>query len=593
MSQNDSQHTLADYVAIALSPALIMALVGSLVFFIVEVMLGPEYPQQLLWILFFFVFGAVLIARISMTTEIAGRAALYAIVIGVLVWLSLQVYIKYPPSSKLAPFDWLINGVLIAIIWGSAHRLTWDSTLIDDSVDASGAGLLQEAGLEQGNGPAKPAEPPEKNGRRKRERGGFLGWIERFKRYRAEAGKRPHAPGVWVVYFSLAALPLFGLGQSLIPLTDAARRRYVFWLMVIYVASGLGLLLTTSFLNLRRYLRQRNLKMPVAMTGVWLTGGVLIIAVLLTLGALIPRPSAEYPLVDLGATFGVQDRKSSRLAQGKGWTTDKGQGAEKGRQAEAKGTPKSGGKKKSDETSQEANGKKTGKDGGQDKSKDASKAGQARDDDRADDPDRQKEEQESSAPESPSEPLGEFGKTLLTILKWVVGILIALIILFLVVRAVLRFLANFTNWAKRLLESWHAFWEGLRRWWRGRGLPEALVDEPEAAQPPRPFAAFRDPFLSGEAERMSPGEVVRYTFDALEAWAHERGCGRHVGETPLEFVARLSGEFPALETATNQLVAMYLGLAYARQTPEPERVEELRDFWRLLVDLVERPMSAA
>src|SRR5207253_7291261 len=141
MSSGDSEHTFADYVAIALSPALIMALVGSLVFFLVEVLLGPEYPEQLLWILFFFVFGAVLIARISMTSEISGRAGVYAIVLGALVWLSLMVYVKYPPASKLASFDWILNGVLIAIIWGSAHRLTWDSTLIDDSVDASGAGL--------------------------------------------------------------------------------------------------------------------------------------------------------------------------------------------------------------------------------------------------------------------------------------------------------------------------------------------------------------------------------------------------------------------------------------------------------------------
>jgi hypothetical protein len=96
-----------------------------------------------------------------------------------------------------------------------------------------------------------------------------LTWWQRYERYR-DAQKRKHTPGVWVVYFSLAALPLFGLGQSLIPIKEEGRRQYVFWLLVLYVGSGLGLLLTTCFLGLRRYLRQKNLRMPVAMTGAWL-----------------------------------------------------------------------------------------------------------------------------------------------------------------------------------------------------------------------------------------------------------------------------------------------------------------------------------
>src|SRR5262249_9491918 len=54
--------TLADYVVGALSPALIMALVGSLVFFLLEVLYVGAYSSQLQWGLFFFVFAAVLIA---------------------------------------------------------------------------------------------------------------------------------------------------------------------------------------------------------------------------------------------------------------------------------------------------------------------------------------------------------------------------------------------------------------------------------------------------------------------------------------------------------------------------------------------------
>src|SRR5262249_14628493 len=109
MAENQKEKTLADYVAIAISPALIMALVGSLVFFLVEVLYVGEYQARLQWILFFFVFGAVLIARISMESGIAERASIYGLILGSLVWLALFLYIEYPRQSKLAAFGWAIN----------------------------------------------------------------------------------------------------------------------------------------------------------------------------------------------------------------------------------------------------------------------------------------------------------------------------------------------------------------------------------------------------------------------------------------------------------------------------------------------------
>src|SRR5581483_9261436 len=139
MAKTSLPPTLADYVVIAISPALIMALVGSLVFFLAEVLYVGQYQESLLWVLFFFVFGAVLIARISMSAGIAERAAIYGAILGLLVWLALQRFVSYPEGTPLSEWAWAVNLGLIAVIWWSAHRLTWDCTLTDDSVDASGA----------------------------------------------------------------------------------------------------------------------------------------------------------------------------------------------------------------------------------------------------------------------------------------------------------------------------------------------------------------------------------------------------------------------------------------------------------------------
>src|SRR6516165_12358948 len=127
-SSDRPRKTLADYVALALTPALIMALVISLVFFLAEVFYQGKYHERLLWTLFFFVVGAVGIARISMMGDIAGRASLYGIVLGGLVLVALQAFIEYPDDGPAAGVRFLINLVLIVVVWWCAHRLTWDCT---------------------------------------------------------------------------------------------------------------------------------------------------------------------------------------------------------------------------------------------------------------------------------------------------------------------------------------------------------------------------------------------------------------------------------------------------------------------------------
>src|SRR5205823_863012 len=143
-----------------------------------------------------------------------------------------------------------------------------------EGMEVPGEGLLQASGLEKVTPDPREADPaePEPDEKPAKKEDGLAAWWERMQRHR-DRRKKKRTPGVWVVYFSLAALPLFGLGQSLIPPEEDGRRRYTFWLLTVYVASGLGLLLTTCFLGLRRYLRQRRLKMPAAMTGTWLTVG--------------------------------------------------------------------------------------------------------------------------------------------------------------------------------------------------------------------------------------------------------------------------------------------------------------------------------
>jgi Domain of unknown function (DUF4129) len=640
MPARKPQQSLADYVAVAICPALIILLVVSLVFFLLEVLYVGRYGGRLQWVFFFFVLGAVLIARMSMG-DVADRAGLYGVVLAVVMLIALNYLVEYPKDSPLAGFRWLVNLGLMALVWWSAHQLTRDCTFIDETVDASGAGLLEAAGFESPEG--KPEdEAPEiavderRERRRKKVKSGLGGWWERYERYREAKRKKPHSAGLWIIYFSLAALPLFGLGQSLIPPEEVGRRQYVFWLMAIYVASGLGLLLTTSFLGLRRYLRQRNLTMPVPMTSIWLTVGGVMIVSLLVVGALLPRPNPEYPLIELTPLGRSGEKQASRYAMG-GGKAAKGEGrgasdeAVKDQQA-GKSTPGNQGDKQGDSKDTQSQGGGQGKSdqgkpqSGDDKSnpsgkENAKKSDADRDPGDSDQKRKERSEQDNSsrgtrpaqenergeksnehgskqgsgsaAPSTPTPPsflslFSGFG----TLLKWIVFGIVALVVGFVLLRAVIKFLANFTDWAKRLLAALQGLWQALFGWWLPTAKPAKSKAEPEEPVVLRPFRSYRNPFWDGADSHGSPEELVQYSFEALQAWAREHGCRRETGETPLEFSSRLGQDFPALESEVRRLAALYARAAYARSRLPLSCIDVVRHFWDRLQETDEAPLSA-
>jgi hypothetical protein len=641
MPPEETKPTLADYVTLAISPVLIMTLVGSLVFFLLAVLYGGEYAARLRWMLYFFVPGIVLIARISMTEHIRGRAGLYGAALGFVTFLSMQTFVEYPKDSAVAELSWLINLGLIGIVWWCAHRLTWDCTHIAEESDAGGEGLLEAAGLQQGEkAETKPEAEKDKDAG-----SGLAGWWRRYQRYRQGRSKK-RSLGVWVVYFSLAALPIFGLGQLLIPVEDAERRRYVFWLMSIYVASGLGLLLCTCFLGVRRYLRQRKLRMPAAMTGVWLSLGGFLIAVLLVAGAFLPRPEAEYPLFEF-SPVGSEQRDASDYAmkgdtpgKGKGRPGDVGDpkaeegnapgkkgdaggnsgqgkdGSGEGKDGSGQGQNNSGqGQNSSGQGQSSSGGNQSGQGQGQKGQQGSGKdeqgkaqqgAGEKKDGagkgdqagrpggggrrDQAGRPGGRGGSSRSGSP-APSAVSATF-RSIASFLKWLVFILLALVVLFFVLRGLLQFLANFTGWARGLLEALRNFWAGLfgNRKRASRDAPEETPGP--LPIPERPFSSYPNPFQDGSAASMTAKELVRYTFAAVQAWARERDLGRQPGETALEFVERVCGEVPPLEDALRVLVMLYGRAVYAPGNLPASAPETVRQFWDRLLVVVEQPLSA-
>lgn len=601
---------ISDYVVTALSPALVMLMVGSLVFFLVEVLYDGQYSTRLLYTLFFFVFAAVLVARISIQYD-AGRAAAYGIALAIATYLALLAYVEYP-KGWLNSWGWLVNLGLMGVIWWSAHKLTWDCTYIDEKRESSGRGLLSAAGLDADDGQraedkAQPAPKPKKKHKKSKYDSRLWNWIERYRAHRETERKAGHTPGVWVLYFALAALPLFAIGQSLVAPDDDKRRYATFLQMGVYIASALGLLVTTSLLGVRRYLRQRKARIPVTMTAGWLGLGAILIVVFLAIGAFLPRPHSEVPWFGIQRA-GKSDRKASKYAQlsdsagkgegrggnqtkggdgsasGKGGKPGGGTQGEKGSGGSGKGG-KGGKSGKSDQSSGDQKGKGKGSGSESEAKKDQDgKSGDEESDREGDEAKDDGSAEDGSNGSRTSPQVGGMLEKVADVVKWIVFAIIAVVIVFGLFFGVLKYLAPFTNWAQRLLD-------GIRAWWAslfGKGethrtsVAAAEAKKPTPQRPP-PFHEYSNPFADGTAEGRDPAELIAYTFEAMDAWAWDRDAGREPMETPLEFALRLGEVSPEHAEGIRRLVELYTRMAYST-LPLPDNVlTVLEEVWEQMV----------
>lgn len=549
MSRQADQITVADYVVSAVMPALLIVMILSLIYFLVEVAYAGHYPDQLRFVLFWFVLSTVLICRISMTIS-PGRALVYSLALTLAMVVVLPTFVKVPLDNPLGRLGQFVPLFLIGVMWFAAHFLTRDCTHTGDTEEETGMGLLQSVGLASTH--AKPESAHDRTVKHPDE------YLQRYQKER-EQERRRFAPGTMIIYFSLGALPLFGLGQLLIPESNEGSRRWAFWLLTLYVASGLGLLMTTSFLGLRRYLRSRRLKMPSRMTSAWLLAGSALIVVLLFLGAFLPRPNAEYgsgrwlarAVSDVlqaskHALFGASGAEGESDADAPGSSKDpqgkEGREGEKGKQGEGQ---KPGGKEAGGR-----GGRGEGQGRGQE-GKPGSKFAQS------------KERQPGRNTTPPPPPAGPWDR-----LGW------ALMAIVLLAALVLAYI--YRDWLRLGLDALWSWWLQLFER-KDKTQGQAKATEPPVT-PPKPFATFRNPF-DDPGRFGTPEEMVLYSFDALQSWAYEQEEGRNKEETPLEFALRLGGRHPPLGQNVRGVAEAYSRITYARGTASEQALNLLRTFW--------------
>ena len=279
--------------------------------------------------------------------------------------------------------------------------------------------------------------------------------------------------------------------------------------------------------------------------------------------ALIPRPYSESPIwnpskaittersasqyaVNRDSGGKGEGRSGERTTKGDGKATGKGgEPGAKGKSGEAKtgsgekkgkngsGNDQSGGAKSGGEKGKAANNAKSKQE------REGSPSGHEADADQK----NASKEGRNSAERFQNSRVGNALSKVASVLKWIVFIGLGLIVLFVVFRHGLQFLSNFMPWARNLLAAIDAWLKGLFGGRERTAIEKVTVASAPLVDAHVPFAAFTNPFADGTSAGRSPEDLVRYSFQAFEAWADDRDLPRSDNETPLEFAARVGDQF--------------------------------------------------
>ena len=250
-------------------------MIYSLAMFLMLVLYRGDFAQRAAHVLFFFTMGSVAVARIAIEQDRQYSLA-YGAALGLAAFVVMATYV---PNSLFCLLLLLLIGYL-------SDRIVHDCTLIDDNADSSGQGLIDVGGKflesvrdsstqDEANTEGSDADENVAPKRRRRE---------------------PNQPGRTVMYLALGALPLFGIGQFLMP-SSPSTWQWAQWLLVLYLFAALSLLVTTSFLGLRRYLRQRKTDLPPDVSIAWIAGGLGLIGLVLSLAYLAPLPGKGFGII--------------------------------------------------------------------------------------------------------------------------------------------------------------------------------------------------------------------------------------------------------------------------------------------------------
>ncbi len=617
-----------DYFLAAIAPVFIIGMIGSLVYFIITICYQGSFTERLMWILGLYTVAAVLIARIAIEQS-RQVAFAYMFALGTAtLFVTPQFFVV---SGAMAVFSFPILVLLLVLIAVLADRITIDCTSMNEQVQSTGVGLLQSLGLVKSE--RKKSEPKLTSSRKVDE-------SPTDETKKKSSKNRKHNPGVWVLYFALFALPLFGLGQLVIQ--SDVDRRWAFTYLFFYLLNSLFLLVLISLLSLRKYLRERGVPMETSFAVRWLVIGMTSVFLILMVLSLLPIPGRSLLSMDL--PFRITSRDDLK-ANKWGWgregaegdgpkqgepKPDEGEAQDKpGGNQDGKG-PDEGGKKTGDKIKEGKPSGENSKNGepqqedsksksddprnGEEKNQ-GNEKGKPEDGERKDGkPDDQTEKNKDQAPQNepkqndnqpvdarkpppenkpqenkpqgkqpqqPPQPPQPAPRSLS--IQW--NLSAALQWLLMLVLAIVAIVYGILYRAQ-LLAAIKSFQDWLSALFGGKKSSVAQAnrsaeDATTLEAPYPPFHTFENPFLAGNG--WTREQVVRHMYRAMLSWGYEHRVVCREDETPEEFMRRLFRRFPEQQESFSMLGMLYNRIAYARGKVTSSELKPMTDLWQWLV----------
>ena len=115
--------TLNSWLMQVLGPVLIMGMVGSLVFFFIEILYRGPHTARLCWVLGLFTIASVLVSRVSIQ-EGFDRATIFGLALAAATFMTSIAIVDFDYGFKI--LEPLTLAVLIGMVMWSSSKLTWD-----------------------------------------------------------------------------------------------------------------------------------------------------------------------------------------------------------------------------------------------------------------------------------------------------------------------------------------------------------------------------------------------------------------------------------------------------------------------------------
>ncbi|MEY4394639.1 MAG: hypothetical protein RL595_1888 [Planctomycetota bacterium] len=523
------------------------------------------------WLVFWEILGTVLVCRMFLTEGLQRVAGRYAFVFGMVSWIPFAGFAVMNGEMKVAS----LATIFMAVVGLLTYKITWDVTDLGERLTDED-GYLASVGIKRELNPGAQSvsdswgDTREITGDYNFEAEEVLSDLANQKKAKPKKPTGSKGRGVWVLYFLLASVPVFGLAGGTSGSSDPKLPGYYALCLGVYLGSCAGLLMTTCFLTVRKDLRRRHLGMPLFTSMFWMISGGLVLALCFMVAFVLPRPQGITDPVSWVASR-KHEKNASDYAQNSR-DAGKGQGPAGEKKGE-NGSIKQGSGKEGE--SQKSKGEK-GKGSGTEQKHSASKNKTSSDDSKSDSSKSVTEVEPNYAPSIDIPGLQKIMGFVELLIKVVVGIGTFLFVIYVFIFKMsfhLEWAYDLLAWLRELFNL-----DKKERKAKEKMVSQELVEEPESAG----FYDYSNPFQQEGWQKISLKQLTGYTWKALLAWCQQRKLSVPEGCTPGELQTIISDGEPRLEPAYYAFSQVLLQVQYGSKTEIPKGVDAVQKIWHMM-----------